>query len=246
VGGHALTPPTDHRLGRPLPHQLPNPPQAHPEAPFGFTRQTESPSTCGISPAFAGLFPTSGQVTYVLRTRLPLTLSRKTESVRLTCIKHAASVHPEPGSNSPYYFTLAFSGLGSNVDRFPSYHSSVVKVPPSPSKLARAPPSHEPSTSGTKAPPLEGGYTTNTLCEGRVYGVCLVSFSPLSLALKVLRQDTYISYHRNSRVSRSQAGLLRFFKADCTFDLPAPAPKEEAVSSATEKHSTTAFADCQI
>ncbi len=115
MGGHALTPPTDHRLGRPLPHQLANPPQAHPEAHYCFTRQTESTSLCGISPAFAELFPTPGQVTHVLRTRPPLA-SRKM-LVRLACVKHAASVHPEPGSNSPFesYFLASTSGSPSKL-----------------------------------------------------------------------------------------------------------------------------------
>ena len=27
-------------------------------------------------------------------------------SVRLACVRHAANVHPEPGSNSPFDFTL--------------------------------------------------------------------------------------------------------------------------------------------
>ncbi len=56
---------------------------------------------CGISPPFEGLSPTSGQVTHVLLTRLPL--YRRTEvrfRVRLACVKHAASVRSEPGSNS--------------------------------------------------------------------------------------------------------------------------------------------------
>ena len=57
---------------------------------------------CGISPPFEGLSPTSGQVTHVLLTRLPL--YSRTEArflVRLACVKHAASVRSEPGSNSP-------------------------------------------------------------------------------------------------------------------------------------------------
>jgi hypothetical protein len=57
-------------------------------------------SLCGISRAFARLSPALGQVSYVLRTRSPL--STLLHSVRLACIRHAASVHPEPGSNSPY------------------------------------------------------------------------------------------------------------------------------------------------
>ena len=57
-------------------------------------------NSCGISCRFQQLSPAEGQVSYVLRTRSPLTLLRM--SVRLACIRHAASVHPEPGSNSPY------------------------------------------------------------------------------------------------------------------------------------------------
>ena len=59
-----------------------------------------SPTSCGISCRFQQLSPAEGQVSYVLRTRSPLSTLRC--PVRLACIKHAASVHPEPGSNSPY------------------------------------------------------------------------------------------------------------------------------------------------
>ena len=54
---------------------------------------------CGISRSFLLLSPAQGQVTYVLLTRSPLIFRRR--FVRLACIRHAASVHPEPGSNSP-------------------------------------------------------------------------------------------------------------------------------------------------
>jgi hypothetical protein len=37
----------------------------------------------------------------VLLTRSPLEYPRKGLSVRLACVKHAASVRPEPESNSP-------------------------------------------------------------------------------------------------------------------------------------------------
>ena len=61
----------------------------------------ESWSPCSISPGFPGLSPTQGQVAHVLRTRSPLTRGRSPEPVRLACVKRAASVRPEPGSNSP-------------------------------------------------------------------------------------------------------------------------------------------------
>ena len=53
--------------------------------------------------------------------------------VRLACIRHAASVHPEPGSNSPQKI-ITFSGGSFKVAvviqtfGLSSYHSSVVKV----------------------------------------------------------------------------------------------------------------------
>ena len=41
---------------------------------------------------------------HVFLTRPPLSCLRK--SVRLACVRHAASVYPEPGSNSPFSFYL--------------------------------------------------------------------------------------------------------------------------------------------
>ena len=38
---------------------------------------------------------------YVFRTRLPVATIRRRAAPRLACIRPAASVHPEPGSNSP-------------------------------------------------------------------------------------------------------------------------------------------------
>jgi hypothetical protein len=56
---------------------------------------------CGISPAFAGLFPIGGQIAHVLRTRAPCAdLYCYRLRTRLACVKHAASVRSEPGSNS--------------------------------------------------------------------------------------------------------------------------------------------------
>src|SRR5438477_11988417 len=58
----------------------------------------------GISTSFPVLSRSSGQVAHVLLTRSPLGLPRgypRLDLVRLACVKHAASVRPEPGSNSP-------------------------------------------------------------------------------------------------------------------------------------------------
>ncbi len=108
MADHPLRPATDRRLGEPLPHQLAN----RTRAPLGtaafknrppFLAGTEGPaSSCGISSGFPKLFPFPRQVTHVLLTRSPL-YSRPEGHfrARLACIRHAASVHSEPGSNSP-------------------------------------------------------------------------------------------------------------------------------------------------
>ena len=60
----------------------------------------------GISDCFRSLSLSQGQVPHALLTRPPLSCpnaSRRinwNNSVRLECVRHAASVHPEPGSNS--------------------------------------------------------------------------------------------------------------------------------------------------
>src|SRR5256885_5438168 len=60
--------------------------------------------TSGISSGFPLLSQSPGQVPHVLLTRSPLHLPQSCDwlgAVRLACVKHAASVRPEPGSNSP-------------------------------------------------------------------------------------------------------------------------------------------------
>jgi hypothetical protein len=87
VGHH----PTNKLIGRgPIPHRRNFPPH---------TMQRVVLS--GIRPSFPGLSQSAGQITHVLLTRSPLEHPQKGLSVRLACVKHAASVRPEPGSNSP-------------------------------------------------------------------------------------------------------------------------------------------------
>ena len=59
----------------------------------------------GINLSFERLSPSYRQVGYVLLTRAPVDAHQKQAfdvvSPRLACVKPVASVHPEPGSNSP-------------------------------------------------------------------------------------------------------------------------------------------------
>ena len=107
---HPLRPATRQSLGRPSPHQQADRPRAHPppkqpKPVESFqTHPCEQARTPRISHPFKRLSRSEGQVTHVLLTRSPLTPPPKkkgTRPVRLACVKHAASVRPEPGSNSP-------------------------------------------------------------------------------------------------------------------------------------------------
>ena len=67
---------------------------------------------CGINPGFPKLSHCHRQVAHALLTRSPLSLVIFSRSfcllnpVRLACVKHAASVRPEPGSNSQFNVCL--------------------------------------------------------------------------------------------------------------------------------------------
>jgi hypothetical protein len=88
VGRH----PANQLIGR---RSLPGQPRrAFPEPPH------RRPSTCGLTRRFRRLSPTPGQVPHAFLTRPPRG-PPEGGPVRLACIRHAASVDPEPGSNSP-------------------------------------------------------------------------------------------------------------------------------------------------
>ena len=103
VADRPLRPATDRCLGRLLPHQPANRPRAHPEAPLAelcsLPRDRDPMRYChrfpGGIPHFRAGHPC---VTHPSATP---SLSCETKGVRLACVRHAASVYPEPGSNSP-------------------------------------------------------------------------------------------------------------------------------------------------
>ena len=104
---------THRRLGGLLSHQLPNGIWAHLCPIKSFTA-----APCGavviyrISSRFRLLSRWQRQVAHTLLTRSPLTfIPEGNQSVRLACVKHAASVRPEPGSNSWVQSWLSYNFL---------------------------------------------------------------------------------------------------------------------------------------
>ena len=77
-----------------------------------------------------------GQVTHVLLTRSPLIQNQKTDpfTVRLACVKHAASVRPEPGSNSPNKTNKIKPQPTTNSQPEPKVSTTVQKTRPGPTQ----------------------------------------------------------------------------------------------------------------
>ena len=89
--------PTNYLIGRePISHRIP------PLTP----QLCSSVVSCGISAPFGALSPCERQVAHALLTRPPLECIDSIRKLppyipaRLACVRHAASVRPEPGSNS--------------------------------------------------------------------------------------------------------------------------------------------------
>ena len=88
----------DRRLGGPLPHQLANPTRVHLIPPEFFTLHHAMLCAYAVLAAVSNCYP---PVQGRLPTRYsPVRRSLPKKIARLACVRHAASVHPEPGSNS--------------------------------------------------------------------------------------------------------------------------------------------------
>ena len=79
----------------------------------------------GINVRFQTVFLTERQVPHVLLTRPPLALNRSSPLVRLACVRRAASVRPEPGSNSliMFIYSASLRTLNKSKSLFPSFKS---------------------------------------------------------------------------------------------------------------------------
>ena len=99
---HPLRPATRRRLGRPLPHQQADRPRAHPTPKKLSNHHTKNGSYPVLDPVSQAYPEVQGRSpTCYSPVRHSSTPASRSLSVRLACVKHAASVRPEPGSNSP-------------------------------------------------------------------------------------------------------------------------------------------------
>ena len=107
MGDLPLRTPTDRRPGGPLPRLLPNQTHPHPIAVNLWysldVRKIQHRVLIRLSPGYA-LLRGRLDTRYSPVRRSPSTIaSYRHDAPRLACVKPVASVHPEPGSNSPLY-----------------------------------------------------------------------------------------------------------------------------------------------
>jgi hypothetical protein len=102
VAGRPLRPATDRSLGEPLPHQLANQTQAPPQAHCCFNNclDVEPLHYAVLANLSTGYSPPEGRLPTRYSPGRHSTHSRRNFRVRLACVRHAASVDSEPGSNS--------------------------------------------------------------------------------------------------------------------------------------------------
>ena len=105
MGDHPLRPPSHRSLGGPLPHQPANGTHAHPFPPELYPSAHAGGRGHGVLIRLsAGYPPGMGRLhtRYAPVRRSPPSIAT-CAAPRLACVRPAASVHPEPGSNSPLY-----------------------------------------------------------------------------------------------------------------------------------------------
>ena len=90
----------DRRLGEPLPHQLSNPTRAHPCAINLWHLKHAIKMHYAVLPSVSRSYPPHKGRLLTRYSPVRHWSAPKGFTVRLECVMHAASVHPEPGSNS--------------------------------------------------------------------------------------------------------------------------------------------------
>ena len=158
LAGHPLRPATDRRLGRPVPHQLANRPRApHPALLRAFLPGANRGSHAVLAPLSRGYPPPDGRSPTCYSA---VRHSRPKPRVRLACFRHAASVDPEPGSNSPSLILTPdcpAGPAGPNCCPGPSpHHSAPVNVPAHPANKSQATEAAWDSPSAVRPPRSDG------------------------------------------------------------------------------------------
>ena len=107
MAGHPLRSATDRRFGGPLPRQLANQTRIHLIPPEFFTLYHAVPCAYAVLAVISNCYPPvwgrlSTRYSPVRRSVIPNSIRKLHRKcfARLACVRHAASVHPEPGSNS--------------------------------------------------------------------------------------------------------------------------------------------------
>jgi hypothetical protein len=109
VGDHPLRPPSHRSLGGLLPRQLANGTHDHPPPPELYPLHHAVKGSHGVLIRLSAGYPPAGgrfHTRYAPVRRSPPGIATRA-APRLACVRPAASVHPEPGSNSSLLLSAA-------------------------------------------------------------------------------------------------------------------------------------------
>ena len=127
MAGRPLKPATRHRLGEPLPHQLADRTRVPRRADCSLLPS----GIWGISVRFQTLSPSLRQILTrysPVRHYTRFIASYSSGTVQLACVKHAASVRPEPGSNSPLISHFETGSLACPLPLFSCHGAATVSA----------------------------------------------------------------------------------------------------------------------
>ena len=131
MADHPLRPATDHSLGQPLPNQLANRTQAAHQAPSQALAHRRHAVLAPVSQGCPPPNDTSLRDTHPSATNAP-----ESTPVRLACVKHAASVRSEPGSNSQVH--RATAPAPHHKDKTAKHHNTRTKDHACPNRQTQA------------------------------------------------------------------------------------------------------------
>ncbi len=161
MAGHPLRPATRRSLGGPLPHQLADRPRAHPSPPELSTTIRCLRWSYSVLASVSRSYPDVMGRLLTCYSPVRRSCTPKGLTARLACVKHAASVRPEPGSNSP----LKSSDVSLSAPHRLFRVSRQELVPRREPSLPKEPSCRHRGTRGP-AQPADGAFRTNSSTFG--------------------------------------------------------------------------------
>ena len=177
MAGHPLRPATRRSLGEPLPHQQADRPRAQPPPLTLSTTITCAKWSYPVLATVSGGYPEVKGRLLTCYSPVRRSCTPKGLTARLACVKHAASVRPEPGSNSPLKNnptpTTPKTGPQMREEKNPNQNTTLTKKLPESSFQSKEP--NQPTTPNHPTRQPDTISQTGTKLIRRLYDTLLSS-----------------------------------------------------------------------